>query len=175
MFTSYQQNLDKNFRAANVEPVLANQSTTSECKEGEVQNSETRNREVTESLKRSNNCQSGLAARGNAAHVTHKPADFASPFSSAAPSSLQPCLLPMPGGRAFLEGKNSRRVPDLSKLLLSIPLDAWITPYIITASVLLSERKLPDKSLTDISFQQVISPAFTSLGLNLFRAGSCPY
>lgn len=67
-----------------------------------------------------------------------------------------PCFLPMPGGRTFAEGKQTGARPlDMSAVLQSIPLDAWILPYIVTASILLAERKLPDKQLTDISFQQV--------------------
>ena len=44
---------------------------------------------------------------------------------------------------------------DMSALLQSIPMDAWITPYIVAANLLLADRKLSEKQLTDISFQQV--------------------
>lgn len=69
----------------------------------------------------------------------------------------EPCFLPMPGWRYFVEGKSTsgKRDLDMSAILQSIQLDAWITPYIITASILLTDRKLSEKQLTDISFQQV--------------------
>ena len=69
----------------------------------------------------------------------------------------EPCFLPMPGWRYFVEGKSTSGKGDLdmSAILQSIQLDAWITPYIITASILLTDRKLSEKQLTDISFQQV--------------------
>mmetsp|Transcript_12657 Transcript_12657/g.20559 ORF Transcript_12657/g.20559 Transcript_12657/m.20559 type:complete len:1601 (+) Transcript_12657:232-5034(+) len=78
------------------------------------------------------------------------------PPSKRGPRAREPCFLPMPGWRSFADGKTVDSL-DMSAMLQSIAVDAWITPYIITASILLSERKLCEKQLTDISFQQDIS------------------
>ena len=72
-------------------------------------------------------------------------------------ASFKPCLLEMPGGRAFInKGDGNIDPQDMNSVLRSVPPDSWIAPYIIAGSILLTERKLSAKGLTNISFQQVV-------------------